>query len=93
MSDRRFSQPATSALDYGFDWSRWLDVPGGPDALASVAFSAEPAGLTVQPLPTSGGVAAVLLSGGAPGTRYTVTCQVATTGGRAHSDFILLDVL
>jgi len=74
----RFVKDPDATLDYGFDWSRWLE--GDTIQLASVSVS--PSGLTITRVDFSTTGVVVWLSGGAPGSTYLVTCRIETASGR-----------
>lgn len=65
-------------LDYTFDWSAYLALDG--DRLADAHCSAD-AG-TVAKTTVYAGTATAWLSGGTAGSTITLTCQIATAGGR-----------
>jgi hypothetical protein len=82
-------------LDYQFDIASAL-VGNDGDAIATLDVTIEPnnpGDLTLISAITDGSVAVLWLSGGQPGTVYTVNLVITTTNGRTISRSILLPVL
>jgi hypothetical protein len=82
-------------LDYQFDIAPAL-VGNDGDAIATLDITIEPnnpGDLALNSAFTDGSVAVLWLSGGQPGTLYTVNLVIATTNGRTISRSILLPVL
>ena len=82
-------------LDYQFDISPAL-VGNDGDAIATLDVTIEPANpgdLTLNSATTDGAVAILWLSGGQPGTIYTVNLVITTMNGRTINRSILLPVL
>lgn len=67
---------------YTLDLGAAIRAVDAADALASVTWTATPAGLTLTDEGLSGDVAAVGIAGGADRTRYLVACTYATANGR-----------
>jgi hypothetical protein len=69
-----------AVLDYGMDWSDWLDegetIVGTPTVVPS------PAGLTISAITQADGVVSWRVSGGTLGADYIVTCGIETSLGR-----------
>ena len=82
-------------LDYQFDISPAL-VGNDGDAIATLDATIEPANpgdLVLNSATTDGALAIVWLSGGQPGTIYTVNLVITTVNGRTINRTILLPVL
>ena len=82
-------------LDYQFDIAPAL-VGNDGDAIATLDITIEPnnpGDLTLNSAIADGSVAVLWLSGGQPGTVYTVNLVITTTNGRTISRSILLPVL
>jgi hypothetical protein len=82
-------------LDYQFDIAPAL-VGNDGDAIATLDITIEPSNpgdLTLNSAIADGSVAVLWLSGGQPGTVYTVNLVITTTNGRTISRSILLPVL
>jgi hypothetical protein len=82
-------------LDYQFDISPGL-VGNDGDTIATLDVMIEPANpgdLALNSATTDGAIVVLWLSGGQPGTVYTVNVVVTTTNGRTISRSILLPVL
>lgn len=75
-------------LDYGLDWDARLNG----DALASVAWSVTPAGLTLSPDTISGTVATVVVSGGTLGESYSILCRATTISSRIMDQTVKLAI-
>lgn len=91
----RLTKDPNAILDYGFDWSEWLDAddeitastwltisPGTVPALAYVAGSQ-----TFTADQTK-----VKLSGGKVGTTYTVTNRIETSEGLTDDRSLIIEV-
>ena len=82
-------------LDYQFDIAPAL-VGNDGDAIATLDITIEPSNpgdLSLNSAIADGSVAVLWLSGGQPGTVYTVNLVITTTNGRTISRSILLPVL
>jgi hypothetical protein len=82
-------------LDYQFDISPAL-VGNDGDGIATLDVTIEPdnpGDLTLNSATADGPVAVLWLSGGQPGTVYTLNLVITTTNGRTISRSILLPVL
>lgn len=67
-------------LDYGFDWSDWLDEIG--DTISTSAWEKDSASLTVTDETKTTTSTTVWLSAGVLGETYFVTNRIVTVGGR-----------
>lgn len=74
----QFLKDPSSKLDYGFDWSLWLETG---DTISTVVWTV-PAGLTKESEENSSTVTKVWLSGGTLSTLYTVSGKITTSQGR-----------
>lgn len=68
------TKTAAAVLDYGFDWSAWLNTG---DTISTVSWILE-SGITLDSQANTTTAATCVLSGGEVGTVYTVTCRVTT---------------
>ena len=71
-----------AVLDYGVDWSPWLETG---ETISTSEWTASPDGLTVmdEPAPGMSGTSTLVwLSGGVAGRTYRVTNRITTTAGR-----------
>ena len=83
-----FIKDPNAALDFGFDWSQWLD---SGEVISTYVLSVD-SGLTkISDMNTSGSVI-VWLSSGSPGYRYNVACKITTSSGRIDERTIKIDV-
>jgi hypothetical protein len=70
-----------AVLDYGMDWSAWLD--DGETITGTPSVVADPVGLTISAINQVEGVVSWRVSGGTAGADYIVTCGIQTSLGRA----------
>lgn len=75
-----FIKDPDAVLDYGCDWSDWLDG----DTLSTSSWTIAPAGLTKVSDSLTATTTTVWLSGGTVSTVYTVTNRIVTAGGRTE---------
>ncbi len=73
---RRVKDP-DAILDYGFDWSLWLDT----DTISTSTWIV-PAGLTKDSQTNTTTTTTVWLSGGADGVTYSIINRITTVAGR-----------
>ena len=73
-----FIKDPQSALDYGFDWSDWLDTG---DTVSTSTWKV-PAGITNHSESRTTTTTTVWLSGGTVGATYKITNRVVTVDGR-----------
>jgi hypothetical protein len=78
MAIQTYKKKPNAKLDYGFDWSEWLETG---DTLATAVWTV-PTGLVNEAEDLNDTIAAVWLSGGTAGESYEVVCLVTTTEGR-----------
>jgi hypothetical protein len=67
-----------AVLDYGFDWSEWLQ---SGETVASASWTV-PTGITKNSQTNSTTVSLAWLSGGTAGTNYNVSCKITTSESR-----------
>lgn len=70
-----------AVLDYGMDWSGWLDE--GETIVGAPTVVAVPAGLAITAITHADGVVNWRVSGGTADADYIVTCGIETSLGRA----------
>lgn len=75
-----FIKDPDAVLDYGFDWSDWLDS----DTISTSDWIISPAGLTEDSASTTTTETTIWLSGGTIDVVYTVTNRIVTAGGRTE---------
>lgn len=85
-----FKKDPNAVLDYTVDWSAWLSPLA--DTITTVTWVVSDA-MTVVSQSETTTVATVFLSGGVEGTTETVTCRVATAGGRTDDRSITLKIV
>lgn len=88
---RDYTKDPDAHLDYGHDWTPWLDG----DTLADSTWLITPTTLSpLLPAATSHSAtgATVWLSGGLTGTRYRVTNRVTTAAGRIEDRSFLVTI-
>lgn len=69
-----------SVLDYGFDWSDWLDT----DDVVSTSTWTVPAGITEDSDAKTDTTTTIWLSGGTVGSKYRITNRIVTDDGRTE---------
>ncbi|MFN2233883.1 MAG: hypothetical protein ACK2U1_06605 [Anaerolineales bacterium] len=85
-----FVKDPDAVLDYGFDWSDWLDSGAG-EAISDYTIDAD-TGITVDSDSESSGVITVWLSGGTAGSTYAVRCEIETDDGRIDERTMIIKV-
>ena len=90
MANNAYTKDPDAVLDWKFDWSRWL---AAGETITSHTVTPT-AGLTVDSSLVTDDDTSVTawLSGGTAGTRYTVTCHIVTSAGRADDRTIYVYV-
>lgn len=73
-----FRKDPDSQLDFGFDWSGWLETG---DSITDSSWEVDSADVTIVGDEFTDTKTKVWLSGGAAGTSYRVTNRVTTAGG------------
>lgn len=91
MQCARFTKDPDATLDYGIDWTNWLETG---DSIASSAWEV-PTGLTLTSQSNTNNKTLVWLSGGTVGTTYTVRNRITTasTPPRVEDRSILIQVI
>lgn len=77
MTDYAIIKDPQAILDYGFDWSAWLD----DDAISTSTWIL-PSGMTSVQEGINGSTTIIWLSGGVIETRYDVVNRIVTVAGR-----------
>jgi len=70
-----------SVLDYGFDWSDWLDT-GDTVSTSTWTVPADSPGITEDSDSKTDTTTTIWLSGGIVGVKYKITNHVVTADGR-----------
>lgn len=73
-----YSKDPDASLQYGFDWSPWLN---DGETILSHEIEAT-TGITVETSSATTTAVTVWLSGGTAGDRYRVTCRITTSAGQ-----------
>ena len=73
-----FIKDPQAVLDYGFDWSDWLDTG---DTLSASTWTV-PTGITKDSDSNTTTTTTIWLSGGTVGKTYKITNRITTVGGR-----------
>lgn len=76
-----------AVLDYGIDWSAWLNG----DTISTSTWTV-PSGITQASESETTTTATIWLSGGTAGTDYLVTNKIVTHGGRTDERTIKISV-
>jgi hypothetical protein len=84
-----FIKDPNSTLDYGFDWSQWLD---SGEVIAGYIITTGCGITNVYSTSTTAGSVIVWLSDGTAGNRYSVACKITTSGSRIDERTIKIDV-
>jgi hypothetical protein len=72
---------STDRRAFVYDFSQMDEIAGGDTISSVTSITASPSGLTIGSNEIVGGTVEVVLSGGASGTTYTVTCIIQTSSG------------
>lgn len=70
-----------ATLDYGFDWTAWLQS-GETITEATITV---PSGISKTQQQIVGDVVVFWLAGGIPNNSYTIACEITTSQGRTDS--------
>lgn len=85
---KKIDKDPSGVLDYSFDWAtNWL----GADTISTSTWTV-PAGIVKDSDSDSSGVTTVWLSGGTPGTQYTITNTIVTAAGRTEERSVIINV-
>lgn len=86
-----FAKDPTATIDYSFDWSSWLT---GGEAITATNWSVTPAtNLSLGSEVISENTRGVFVSGGEPGERYRLSCQIETDAGRVAEQSATLRIM
>lgn len=88
MTDNVFIKDSDATLDYGFDWSGWLETG---ESISSYIITTA-CGITKASDTNTSASVIVWLSGGAVGTRYDVACKITTNKNRIDERTMKIDV-
>lgn len=88
MTDNVFTKDPHATLDYGFNWSDWLETG---ESISSYTITSA-CGITKASDSNTSASVIVWLSGGAVGTRYDVACKITTNKNRIDERTIKIDV-
>jgi len=77
-------QGAGATMDYGLDWSAFLESTAG-DTIATSVWTPNHPLLTAAGDAVNGAVTSVFLSGGQPGQWYSIDNTITTAGGRCET--------
>jgi hypothetical protein len=88
MAFPKFTKDPNAVLDYGFDWTLWLQTG---ETISSSTWTV-PTGLTKDTDTKTTTATVVWLSGGTAGTNYDVTCRIVTSGGRTDDRTMTIKV-
>jgi len=90
MSNNVFIKDSDAKLDFGFDWSQWLNAG---ETIDSYVITTSPCGIeNIYDTSTASGSVIVWLTSGSPSTRYLVSCLISTSGSRIDERTINIDV-
>lgn len=78
MAYPTFLKDPDAVLDYGFDWSEWLQTG---ETLSSATWTI-PSGITKSSQQESSTGTVIWLSGGTAGTNYNISCKIVTSANR-----------
>jgi hypothetical protein len=84
-----FLKDPNATLDYGFDWSEWLNEN---EILTGYQVTSGCGITNLYNTYTTAGSVIVWLSGGVPGNRYSIACKIETSGSRIDERTIKIDV-
>ena len=76
-NNKTFYKDPDAVLDYALDWTAWL----GTDTIVTTIWTVEN-GITKVTDAAGAKIMTLWLSGGTPGTSYTVAGKIVTAGGR-----------
>lgn len=86
-----FTKTATGVLDYGFDWTTWLDG----DTISTSVWAIDnndSSSLVIDSESETSAIATVVLSGGTLGRTYEVTNTITTTASFTSSRTLKLTI-
>lgn len=83
-------QDASAKLDWGIDWSEWMD---DGDSISVSDWTASSDDLTLSSDSVSGDTTIVWVEGGSAGNWYTLTNSIVTSEGREDERTIRLQIV
>jgi hypothetical protein len=89
MSDNIFTKDPNATLDYGFNWSEWLQTD---EIISDYTITTSSGIINTRDYSTTAGSVIVWLSSGCPGERYNIACLITTSGSRIDERTIKIDV-
>jgi hypothetical protein len=90
MTENVFIKDPNATLDFGFDWSQWLDES---ETIVGFTITTSPCGIINEyDTSTTAGSVIVWLSSGSIGQRYSVACLIETSASRIDERTIKIDV-
>lgn len=89
MTANTFTKDPHATLDYGFNWSEWLDTG---EVITGYTINTSPCGIVNEYSTSTSGCVIVWLSSGSVGQRYSVSCLIETSGSRIDERTIKIDV-
>lgn len=90
MSSNVFIKDPNATLDYGFDWSQWLDIG---ETISDYVIVTSPCGIVnLYSTSTISGSVVAWLTSGCAGTRYSIACKMTTSASRVDERTIKIDV-
>lgn len=90
LLENDWEKDPNATLDWSWDWSDWIDTPGG-EVITVSTFSATP-GISIGTTSNTATSATAWLSGGTDGRPYTVTNEITTNKGRIDNRSITIRV-
>jgi len=88
MSYTEFDKSPDAVLDYTFDWSQWIPLPG---TIQSSTWSSDD-GITIDSNLYTDDKATVFLSGGVIGRKYIVSNTIVTNTGLTETRSFIVHV-
>lgn len=85
---KRYVKDPDAALDYGFDWSKWLDT----GEVVAISEWEVASGLTGSMQVNTGTVTQIRLSGGVLNQTYSVVNRITTSSGQVDDRTLLITV-
>ena len=89
MAQNVFNKDPNATLDYGFDWSQWLDVG---EIITSYTITTACGLTSASSISTVSGSVITWLTGGTTGERYSVACLIVTSASRIDERTMKIDV-
>lgn len=83
-----FLKDPDAVLDYGFDWTDWLNAT---ETITAHTITVD-AGITLNSHGEDAGIVTAWISGGTAGVEYEVACRITTSEGRTDERTITLVV-